>query len=147
MFDFSSMFVEARSVYLLCANLAQVYINILASLPTLPAGLRSSINRNLTDIVELHDEILGELHRVVPYSEYTQVDFPSKALSSNFHGHRRWRSLGTVPEDKNSSMTWLRDVPGMTTDPRVAAEVARIFSSKVGASHPFKMGHAGSVAG
>ncbi|KAK2072887.1 hypothetical protein P8C59_007214 [Phyllachora maydis] len=111
--------------------LINVYINILASLPTLPAGLRSSINRNLTDIVELHDEILGELHRVVPYSEYTQVDFPSKALSSNFHGHRRWRSLGTVPEDKNSSMTWLRDVPGMTTDPRVAAEVARIFSSKM----------------
>ncbi|PHH87009.1 hypothetical protein CDD83_9425 [Cordyceps sp. RAO-2017] len=52
--------------------LMNVYLTILASLPSMCTGLRSSINKNLTEIVELHEEILGELHRAVPHSEYTQ---------------------------------------------------------------------------
>ncbi|KAK3393022.1 hypothetical protein B0H63DRAFT_554469 [Podospora didyma] len=112
--------------------LMNVYVTILASLPTLPAGLRSSINRNLTDIVELHEEMLGDLHRAVPHSEYTQL-----GLSSNFpqpspggRGHQRWRSLDAVPEDKDG-VSWLREIPGMLADPQTAAEVAKVFSKKM----------------
>jgi hypothetical protein len=114
------------------SNGLQVYITILASLPSSPAGLRSSVNRNLTDIVELHEEILGELHRAVPDSEYTQLDLPMRRTQSNSstRGHFRWRSLDAVPEGKDD-ISCLRDVPGMTAEPSIAAEVSKIFLKRV----------------
>lgn len=94
--------------------------------------LRSSINRNLTEIVELHEEILGDLHRVIPHSEYTQLDislpFAKPTIPGN--GHRRWRSHDGVSESSNG-VAWLHNVPGMVSDPQVAAEVAKIFGKKV----------------
>ncbi|KAK9771388.1 hypothetical protein SCAR479_11994 [Seiridium cardinale] len=112
--------------------LMNVYITILAALPTQHPGLRSSINRNLTDIVELHEEILGELHRVVPNSEYTQVEqlysAPNPARKASHH--QRWRSLDSVPEDDGGGF-WLRTIPGMTAEPDVAAEVSRIFRERM----------------
>ncbi|KAK0618376.1 hypothetical protein B0T17DRAFT_496382 [Bombardia bombarda] len=112
--------------------LMNVYVTILASLPTLPAGLRSSINRNLTDIVELHEEMLGDLHRAVPHSEYTQLDLPLPVsqTGTGTHGHHQWRSLDAVPEDKDGE-SWLREIPGMVSEPQTAAEVAKIFSKKM----------------
>lgn len=99
-------------------------------------GLRSSINRNLTEIVELHEEILGELHRAVPDAEYSQMDLAPSVAGMTKHayayvpGHRRWSSLDAVPEhDKRVSS--LLNVPGMLSDPQVAAEVAKIFGKKV----------------
>lgn len=111
-----------------------MYVTILASLPSLSTGLRSSINSNLTEIVELHEEILGHLHRAVPHSEYTQMEIPPPATTpgASVLGHRRWKSLGAIPEN---SLSWLQNVPGMTAEPQVAAEVAKIFSQKV--SHSF----------
>ena len=118
----------------------KVYITILASLPTLPKSLRSSINRNLNDIVELHDEILGELHRAIPFSEYNQVDLPTPIATtiSQSHtqshaqavGHRRWRSLDAVPEHSDD-ICWLQATPGMLADAQVGAEVAKIFGKRV----------------
>ncbi|KAH8675986.1 hypothetical protein BX600DRAFT_494395 [Xylariales sp. PMI_506] len=111
--------------------LMNVYITILASLPTQQPGLRSSINRNLTDIVELHEEILGDLHRVVPNSEYTQVDGKLPIQRSiPAHSHRRWRSLDSVPENKGGT-SWLQNLPSMTADPEVAAKVSRVFGIRM----------------
>lgn len=114
----------------------QVYITILASLPTLSPGLRSSINQNLTDIIQLHEDLLGDLHRVVPHSEYSQLDAPSTSakLERGSQGHRRWKSLDAVLEDK-TSLSLLQEIPGMTTEAQVAAEVAKVFSKQV--SLPF----------
>lgn len=109
-------------------------MTILASLPSQAIGLRSSINRNLTEIVELHEEILSELHRVVPDSEYTQGDsqpliVPSSShLHAKIHSHRRWRSLDAVPENEEGSIEQPR---GLLADPQTAADVARIFSKRV----------------
>lgn len=112
--------------------LMNVYVTILASLPTQHPGLRSSINRNLTEIVELHEEILGDLHRTVPDSEYTQIDqahvTPKPAAKAA--RHQRWRSLDSVPEDDGAA-AWLHMAPGMTADPDVAADVARIFRTRM----------------
>ncbi|KAM7196142.1 hypothetical protein V8F20_007177 [Naviculisporaceae sp. PSN 640] len=110
--------------------LMNVYVTILASLSTLPPGLRSSINRNLTDIVELHEEMLGELHRAVPDSEYTQPELQFNGNNAGTLGHQRWRSLDVVPEDKDR-VSWLREIPGVVADPQIAAEVAKIFSRKM----------------
>lgn len=100
-------------------------------------GLRSSINQNLADIVELHEEILGELHRAVPHSEYTQLQYPPSSLAApdpslaNTAGHRRWASLDAVL-GRNNREEWLQSTPGMLSEPQVAAEVSKVFAKKVG---------------
>ncbi|KAI1368694.1 hypothetical protein F5Y08DRAFT_226774 [Xylaria arbuscula] len=111
--------------------LMNVYVTILASLPTLQHGLRSSINQNLTDIIELHEEILGELHRVVPDSEYTQPEYIAVEQSPKpSQEHHRWHSLDSVPEERGGR-SWLHSVPSVIAEPNVAAEVAQIFGKKV----------------
>ncbi|RDW84977.1 Dbl-containing protein [Coleophoma cylindrospora] len=110
--------------------LMNVYVTLLASVPSLSLHLRSSINRNLGEIVELHDEILGDLHRIVPHSEYTQNDYAEPMPTLTVPGHHRWRSLNAVPEDIGGSL-WLQKIPGMTAEPRVAAKVANSFAKKI----------------
>jgi hypothetical protein len=105
---------------------------MLAALPTLPERLRSSINHNLDRILQLHEEILGELHRAVPDSEYSQADHliaPSKIISPKT-GHRRWSSLDVLPEDR-VSLQRLEKEPGVFSEPQVAAEAAKVFSKRV----------------
>ncbi|SPN96899.1 uncharacterized protein DNG_00418 [Cephalotrichum gorgonifer] len=110
--------------------LMNAYITTLASLPQASAGLRSSINRNLAEIVELHEEILGELHRAVPNSEYTQLELPKPHKKSSKRPHQRWRSLDSVPEN-TEHVSWLERVPGMVADSQVAEEVAKIFGKRM----------------
>ncbi|KAM0329891.1 hypothetical protein ACHAQA_004056 [Verticillium albo-atrum] len=110
--------------------LMNVYVTLLASLPTLPLGMRSSINRNLTEIIELHEEILGDLHRVVPDTEYTQLDPAPPVAASTGQGHRRWRSLDAVPEDVHV-VPWTQEVPSIASEAQIAGDVARVFSRKM----------------
>ena len=107
----------------------QVYVTILASLPTTHPEMRSSINRNLTDIVELHEEILGELHRVVPKSEYAPSERPPIAPRQPTTSHHRWHSLDSVPENRRGQS----QVSEMTADPDIGAEVAGVFAKRVSA--------------
>ncbi|KAJ6445632.1 membrane-associating domain-containing protein [Purpureocillium lavendulum] len=77
--------------------LGNVYVTILASLPTLCMGLRASINQNLTEIIELHEEILGDLHRVMSrffiYKEYgAKYEMMIKDVSSANHTMPQWDS-------------------------------------------------------
>lgn len=95
----------------------------------MPQGLRSSINQNLAEVVDLHEELLGELHRAVPHSEYTQLD-PASRSKRRGHNHQRIRSLNVVPEN-DGSMSWIEAVPGMVAEPNVAADVAKVFTNKV----------------
>ncbi len=88
------------------------------------------MNRNLNDIVQLHEELLGELHRAVPCSEDTQQDGPGQSGPGNgtAREHRRWKSLDAVPEGRDG----VQDVAGVAAEPQTAAEVARIFLKRVG---------------
>ena len=114
-------------------------MTILASLPTSQSGLRSSISRNLTDIIELHEEILGELHQVVPDSEYGRAEALASPSSTQRPHHQRWRSLDAVPENKDG-MSWLQQAPGRTSDPQTAADVAQAFAKRVHASPKLLLG-------
>ncbi|CAL3962345.1 unnamed protein product [Diplocarpon coronariae] len=109
--------------------LINVYVTLLASIPSLSLNLRASINRNLNEIVELHEDLLGEIHRVVPHSEYTQSSMNSR-ISSPRPAHHRWRSLDAVPEHARGT-AWLQTIPGMTAEPKIAAEVAKAFGKKM----------------
>ncbi|KFY50220.1 hypothetical protein V496_09523 [Pseudogymnoascus sp. VKM F-4515 (FW-2607)] len=108
--------------------LMNVYVTLLASVPMLPS-LRASISRNLSEIVELHDELLGDLHRVVPHSEYTQPDYIHN-LASEKKGHHRWSSLGAVPEN-SGDLSWVQKIPGMTAEAQIAADVAKVFGKRM----------------
>ncbi|KFZ11915.1 hypothetical protein V501_04491 [Pseudogymnoascus sp. VKM F-4519 (FW-2642)] len=108
--------------------LMNVYVTLLASVPMLPS-LRASISRNLSEIVELHDELLGDLHRVVPHSKYTQPDYISCPAPEK-QGHHRWRSLDAVPEN-SSDLSWVQKIPGMTAEAQVAADVAKVFGKRM----------------
>jgi len=112
------------------ADLSKVYVTLLASIPTISLNMRSSINSNLTEIVELHEELLGDLHRVVPHSEYTQPDITRIPIAPAKQNHQRWRSLDAAPGHKGD-LSWLQKVPGLTADAVVAAEVAKVFGKKV----------------
>lgn len=86
--------------------------------------------------MQLHEELLGELHRAVPCSEYTaQQDAPAAVqpgpANAPAREHRRWKSLDAVPEGKDGVL-WLHDVAGVAAEPQTAAEVARIFLKRVG---------------
>ncbi|KAK3310094.1 uncharacterized protein B0T15DRAFT_481585 [Chaetomium strumarium] len=112
--------------------LINVYVTILASLPASPAGLRSSVNWNLTDIVELHEEILGELHRALARSEYSSpsLSIQQTRTDSSTYTHRRWRSLDTVREDRNQiPRSW--DIPDVGAEPETAADAARVFLKRM----------------
>ncbi|RGP75012.1 hypothetical protein FLONG3_5880 [Fusarium longipes] len=112
--------------------LIHAYINILAALPALPERLRSSINHNLDRILQLHEEILGELHRAVPDSEYSQADHlvVSSKMVGPKTGHRRWSSLDALPEDE-VNLQRLQNEPGIFSEPQVAAEVAKVFGKRI----------------
>ena len=105
-------------------------MTLLASILTLSSNLRSSINRNLVEIVQLHEELLGELHKVVPHSEYASVDIVESKQSMSTKCHTRWRSLDAVPE-KLEQTAWLQQIPGMTAEPQIAADVAKAFAKRV----------------
>lgn len=109
-----------------------MYVTLLASVPSLSPNLRSSIKLNLTEIIVLHEELLGDLHKAVPHSEYSQATADDSALTQQPKPirHHRWRSLDAVP-DAATGASWLQKIPGMTAEPKIAADVAKVFGKKV----------------
>jgi len=106
-------------------------VNLMGSIPSLTPHLRNSIHLNLNEIINLHEQLLGDLHRIVPHSEYTQADcIAERNLAPKARGHNRWRSLDAVPEH-TAGAGWLQKIPGMTTEPKIAADVAKAFGKKV----------------
>jgi hypothetical protein len=60
------------------------------------------------------------------------MDIPLRVTTPEnpVRGHKRWKSLDAVHKDRGE-VPWLEKIPGMTAEPQVVAEVAKIFSKKV----------------
>jgi hypothetical protein len=63
---------------------------ILTALPTLSGHTRSSIQQNISQILQLHEDLLAELHEAVPQADFTnsayQESYPvTKAKHIRFH--------------------------------------------------------------
>ena len=87
---------------------------------------------NLTDIVELHDQILGELHRVIPDSEYSHLSTPRHLFGSPVAPKRKSTNLNAVSEDDGKPQRVQRkDATEMSVAPDIAAKAANVFVKKV----------------
>ncbi|KAK6428775.1 hypothetical protein LTR95_015080 [Oleoguttula sp. CCFEE 5521] len=78
--------------------LSNAYFTILGHHPTLTSFARASAQRTISGILQLHDELLGDLYRVVPSAEYDQHIAKALALPEGVRpGHVRWHSVDIVP--------------------------------------------------
>ncbi|CEJ81667.1 hypothetical protein VHEMI01785 [[Torrubiella] hemipterigena] len=118
--------------------LMNVYITLFSSVPALSDSFRAAISHNLSQMIELHDEILGELHRAVPNSQYSATEtHPPKPspIHSQSHPHslvthRRCVSLDAVVDNVQIDRSD-QNHQGMAVEPQVVGEVARIFGRKI----------------
>ncbi|KAI9848323.1 MAG: hypothetical protein M1837_000587 [Sclerophora amabilis] len=107
-------------------------LKILADVPLLSAY-------SVYTILNLHEVLLGELHKAVPNSEYTQESHSRLAVVER-RRNGRWRSLDADLEDGDAAtaprkerhsidvatLTKLHRV-GIIAEPKVAADVALVF--------------------
>lgn len=116
---------------------------ILTALPALPCQTKSSIQHNIAQILQLHEDLLSELQQAVPQADFTnsaqQEIYPvTKAKHIRFHsadiipGHlgehkatRRLRhslEIGRSPD---------RRPRGLVTDTETVGNIAKIFNRHV----------------
>lgn len=125
---------------------AQDYFIILTSVPTLPAHTRTSIQQNISQILQLHEDLLAELQQVIPQADSTQSahqeTFPAARakhirfhsadlMPDRLHDHkisRRLRhSLDSISRSSDARPS------GMATDTKTVGDIARIFNKHVSA--------------
>jgi hypothetical protein len=119
---------------------------ILTAVPTLSAQTRTSIQQNISQILQLHEDLLAELHKVVPQADFTQSaqqeTYPvTRAKHIRFHSadlmpgrlteHKITRRLrhsldiGRSPD---------RRPQGLVIETKTIGDIAKIFSKHVGLS-------------
>ncbi|KAF2864824.1 hypothetical protein BDV95DRAFT_632651 [Massariosphaeria phaeospora] len=115
------------------------YFMILSAVPALPSHTRTSIQQNISQILQLHQDLLTELHSAVPQADFTQSvaqEYPvTRAKHIRFHSadiipgrfteHKVTRRLrhsldiGRSPDQRPQ---------GLITDTTTVGIVAKIFN-------------------
>ncbi|KAJ8114750.1 hypothetical protein OPT61_g3440 [Boeremia exigua] len=116
------------------------YFMILTALPALPGQTKSSIQQNIAQILQLHEDLLSELQQAVPQADFTksaqQEAYPvTKAKHIRFHSadiipgrfseHRATRRLRHSLEIGRSPD---RRPRGLVTSTETAYSIANIFN-------------------
>ncbi|KAI0583704.1 Rho guanyl nucleotide exchange factor [Pyrenophora tritici-repentis] len=116
------------------------YFMVLTALPTLSGNTKSSIQQNISQILQLHEDLLADLHEAVPQADFTksadQESYPvTKAKHIRFHSadivpgrfaeHRAARRLRHSLEIGRSPD---RRPNGLVTDTETAGDIAKIFN-------------------
>lgn len=116
------------------------YFMLLSSVPSLSSQTRAAIQQNVTQILQLHEDLLGELHKTVPHAEYTQ-SANQESYPITKAKHIRFHSADIIPgrllEAKTSRKsrhsleigrpTDHRPI-GLVADTKTAGNVAKIFN-------------------
>ncbi|OCL09815.1 hypothetical protein AOQ84DRAFT_375486 [Glonium stellatum] len=116
------------------------YFMLLSSVPSLSSQTQAAIQQNVTQILQLHEDLLGELHKTVPHAEYTQTA-GQESYPITKAKHIRFHSADIIPgrllEAKTSRKlrhsleigrpTNHRPI-GLVADTRTAGNVAKIFN-------------------
>lgn len=121
---------------------------ILTALPALPGQTKSSIQQNIAQILQLHEDLLTELQQAVPQADFTkstqQEAYPvTKAKHIRFHSadimpgrlgeHRANRHLRHSFEIGRSPD---RRPRGLVIDTKAVSNIAKIFNRHVSISVP-----------
>ncbi|KAF2127906.1 hypothetical protein P153DRAFT_318981 [Dothidotthia symphoricarpi CBS 119687] len=116
------------------------YFMILTALPSLSGQTKSSIQQNISQILQLHEDLLVDLHQTVPQADFTQSaqqeTYPvTKAKHIRFHSadvipgrfaeHKTTRRLRHSLEIGRSPD---RRPRGLVTDTKTVGDIARIFN-------------------
>lgn len=116
---------------------------ILTALPTLPGQTKLSIQNNISQILQLHEDLLADLHATVPQSDCTssahQENYQvTKAKHIRFHSadimpgrmieHKAARRLRHSLEMGRSPD---RGSQGIAVDTKTAENIAKIFNKHV----------------
>lgn len=75
----------------------KAYFTILGHQPTAAAFARPSAQKNIAEILRLHDDLLGQLYHVVPFAEYDQRQAKLPPESTLPRSHTRWHSVDVPP--------------------------------------------------
>lgn len=116
-------------------------------MPGVSLQINVAIKQNVAQIVELHEEMLRELHKVVPNAECA-LDGVFSETTSKRRRHTRWHSADIAPPRSEMRTTTrrlrhsleigrARDLRqnAITSDTQVVTAVARVFNGFV-SSHP-----------
>lgn len=116
---------------------------ILATLPAISGHTKSSIQHNISQILQLHEDLLADLHQVVPQADFTKSahheTYPlTKAKHIRFHSadmipvrfaeHKVTRRLRHSLEIGRSPD---RRPRGLVTDTKTAGDIAKVFNKHV----------------
>ncbi|KAF2714037.1 hypothetical protein K504DRAFT_462484 [Pleomassaria siparia CBS 279.74] len=114
------------------------YFMILTSIPAISSQTRVSIQQNISQILQLHEDLLAELHHAVPQADFTQSSqqdtYPvTRAKHIRFHSadigrfaeHKIARRLRHSLEIGRSPD---RRPRGLVTDTETVGNIARVFN-------------------
>ncbi len=119
--------------------LHNLFSTLLASIPTISIQTRNSIQRNVTDMLHVHEQIVDELHRVTlraTLRDWNQVASPFRPSTRR---HRKWQSLdatsfhASTSKPNNTGISpdvvkvRSRGCSTYAADPAEVADVARVF--------------------
>ena len=117
---------------------------ILTSVPTLSTQTRTSIQHNIAQILQLHQDLLADLHRAVPHAEFTQgaqhhEPYPvARAKHVRFHSadmipgrHAEHRVAQRLRHSLELGRTPERRPRTLATDTETAGSIAKVFNKHV----------------
>ncbi|KAL9093967.1 MAG: hypothetical protein Q9165_003637 [Trypethelium subeluteriae] len=122
--------------------LINVYSNLLTATSSISSERRTLIRRNLDQILEIHEGLLGELHHVVPHAEYNQghareTMSPLRPRHTRFHsvdilqGRREELPIRKQRYSLDTCKLAERAPIALLADPQTAAKVAAVFNKHV----------------
>jgi hypothetical protein len=116
---------------------------ILTALPTLPGQTKSSIQQNLFQILQLHEDLLAELHQLVPHADFTK-SANQETVPATTAKHIRFNSADVTPgrlaehraarrlrHSLEIGRSPDRRPRGLATDTETAGNIAKIFNKHV----------------
>ncbi|KIE01818.1 RhoGEF domain-containing protein, partial [Metarhizium majus ARSEF 297] len=112
--------------------LLNVYVTMLVSLPSTYPGLRQSVNRNLSDILQLHEECLDELQRAVSHSgikEFGHLEGVTGIPDQPLHDRTQvFNRSGRANVHRGRS---IMESSELCAEPQVIVEVSKIFERQM----------------
>jgi RhoGEF domain len=123
--------------------LHNLFSTLLASIPSISAQTRNSIQRNVTEMLHLHEQIVNELHRVALRATLREWKYVASPSRPSTWGHRKWQSFDDPyfnaptmkPHHTVTSPDFMKArTRGASTygaDPVEVADVARIFRTQL----------------